>query len=302
MTDFRETNRYQGVTDSAEASSMATASLGRCLADARKDRGLSITEVVQAIKFSPRQVEAIENDEFDKLPGATVVRGFIRSYAKLLRLDPVNLLAMFDKQVPPVTVIMEVPTDTGAALPQMGGHGSRPGRSLMLGGALAALLGAGAAYYFWPLTYSLPAASLASGPSNPDPVVAPSAERSLPQATGEPVNTPPVSEPVDFDMALQNAAEKGVGGTLIQGSALMDPELRQLAFVFDDKSWVEVKDATQHIIFAQNNLPGTRQVVSGKPPFAVVIGNASHVQLLYEERQVDLQPYTKVDVARFNLE
>jgi cytoskeleton protein RodZ len=43
-------------------------------------------------------------------------------------------------------------------------------------------------------------------------------------------------------------------------------------------------------------------VVSGKPPFVLVIGNAPAVQLQYDDRQIDLRPYTKVDVARLNLE
>ena len=108
-------------SDSAGAGGASAAvSLGRSLAEARKARGLSIAEVAQAIKFSPRQIEAIESDDFGKLPGATIVRGFIRSYAKLLRLDPTVLLTMFDRQVPPVAATMAVLTDTGAALPQVG--------------------------------------------------------------------------------------------------------------------------------------------------------------------------------------
>ena len=73
-------------------------------------------------------------------------------------------------------------------------------------------------------------------------------------------------------------------------------------FTFAGKSWVEVKDASQNIIFAQINDAGTHQVVSGKPPFVLVIGNAPAVQLQYDDRQIDLRPYTKVDVARLNLE
>jgi cytoskeleton protein RodZ len=44
------------------------------------------------MRISPRQVEAIEADRYGDLPGAVFVRGFVRNYARLLRLDPVPLL------------------------------------------------------------------------------------------------------------------------------------------------------------------------------------------------------------------
>jgi cytoskeleton protein RodZ len=42
-------------------------------------------------------------------------------------------------------------------------------------------------------------------------------------------------------------------------------------------------------------------VLYGRPPFSLVIGNAQHVHLLYDDRPVDLNPYVKVEVARFTL-
>jgi len=79
-------------------------------------------------------------------------------------------------------------------------------------------------------------------------------------------------------------------------------DMRQLVFVFQDKSWVEVKDATQRIIFSAENLPGSRQAVVGKPPFQVVVGNANAVELQYDDRQIDLKPYIRAEVARLTVE
>jgi cytoskeleton protein RodZ len=42
-------------------------------------------------------------------------------------------------------------------------------------------------------------------------------------------------------------------------------------------------------------------VVQGRGPFTLVIGNASHVRVLHNDREVDLRPHTKVEVARFTL-
>ena len=54
---------------------------------------MSLEDVANQLKFSPRLIEALEAGEFDKLPGRTFARGMLRSYAKLLKLDPAPILA-----------------------------------------------------------------------------------------------------------------------------------------------------------------------------------------------------------------
>ena len=44
-----------------------------------------------------------------------------------------------------------------------------------------------------------------------------------------------------------------------------------------------------------------RSEMRGRPPFEIVIGNAHYVRLLYNDKPVDLKPYTKVEVARLTL-
>ena len=80
------------------------------------------------------------------------------------------------------------------------------------------------------------------------------------------------------------------------------PGERQVTLVFEDESWVEIRDRDGKVILWQLNLPGTRQVVSGRPPLSFVIGNAHGVRLTYDDRPVDLAPYTRTDVARMTLE
>ncbi len=65
---------------------------GAQLRRARELRGLSIHDVSDALKLSPRQVQALEYDDYEALPGPTFVRGFLRNYARCLGLDPVPLL------------------------------------------------------------------------------------------------------------------------------------------------------------------------------------------------------------------
>ena len=65
---------------------------GASLSAARNEIGLSVADVARSLRLSVRQIEAIEADDFDKLPGKTFLRGFVRNYAKLLNIDPEPLL------------------------------------------------------------------------------------------------------------------------------------------------------------------------------------------------------------------
>ncbi len=76
----------------------------------------------------------------------------------------------------------------------------------------------------------------------------------------------------------------------------------ELKLAFDSESWVEVKDRSGQVVFAQLNRPGSEQVVRGQPPFDVVVGNAHGVHLTYRGKAIDLAPHTRVDVARVLVE
>jgi cytoskeleton protein RodZ len=74
------------------------ASLGAMLREARERLNLSVAEVAAQIKFAPRQIEALESGDFKHLPEAAFLRGFVRSYAKILNLDAQPLLAAMPQE------------------------------------------------------------------------------------------------------------------------------------------------------------------------------------------------------------
>jgi helix-turn-helix protein len=61
--------------------------LGATLREARGRRKIDLTEVEAAIKIRIRYLQAMENEEWDVLPGGAYTRGFIRTYAIYLGLD-----------------------------------------------------------------------------------------------------------------------------------------------------------------------------------------------------------------------
>ncbi len=69
---------------------------GEILQERRKAKHLSLTEVEKATKIRERYLEAIEKNDFGKIPGAApIVKGFIKNYAEVLELSADQILAVF---------------------------------------------------------------------------------------------------------------------------------------------------------------------------------------------------------------
>jgi cytoskeleton protein RodZ len=263
------------------------ASAGRTLAAARAARGLSVEDVAQRLKFAPRQIEALEADNHAALPGAVVVRGMIRGYARLLDLDGDSLLGGLQRRAEPLAeelprAGMEVPFPTG---PKKGGR-------LYLVLSILVALAVAAVVADWVLRTreaAVEARVRAEAPAVPvAPFAAPPAAPAAPAvptpAAGEPAAAPAQPEPT----APAQAALLAATG--------------RLEFQFQRDSWIEVKDAEGTVLVSALQRAGTAQSFEGKPPFALVIGNAGGVRLRYNDADVDLSKHARTDVARLTLE
>jgi hypothetical protein len=60
---------------------------GALLSAVRDARGLSLQEMSDSSRISVRYLQALEDDDFERLPSATFVRGYVREMARLLELD-----------------------------------------------------------------------------------------------------------------------------------------------------------------------------------------------------------------------
>lgn len=77
------------------------ATLGHTLREARERRGLSLTEVALETNIQSPRLDAIEHDDFSRLPPPVYVKGFIRTYAKYLDLDPDPLVQEYEARHAP---------------------------------------------------------------------------------------------------------------------------------------------------------------------------------------------------------
>ena len=62
-------------------------SIGERLRQERLGQGLDLDQIAELTKISPLMLEAIEADDFDRLPGSFFARSFVRQYARALGLD-----------------------------------------------------------------------------------------------------------------------------------------------------------------------------------------------------------------------
>lgn len=70
---------------------------GETLRKARESRGWTIAEVAAQLNLTPQRLSQVEHGAFDKLPGHTFARGYVRAYAKLLEVDQNRLVLEFDQ-------------------------------------------------------------------------------------------------------------------------------------------------------------------------------------------------------------
>jgi cytoskeleton protein RodZ len=280
--------------------------LGRRLTEAREAQGLSIEDVSNRLRLSTRQIRALEEDDFTVLPEAMITRGFIRNYARLLELDPEPLLEAYRAQVPsePPRAI----SISSANIP-ISDSDRRPWVLYLLGVVLIlVLLGAWLYAENHPESTATPvedAAPIAddSGSVADAPVTEPMPVPALPlgermaegaSASGE----EPASEPDASQVAVDDG-ETRVG----TGDASVVPVGQgTLEMSFSDTSWISVIDGNNQEIVNKTKSAGSREVVQGKPPFKVVVGNAAASTVAYNGKTVDLEPHTRLNVARITLE
>jgi len=73
-------------------------SIGEVFENKRKSLGLSLKEVENVTKIRTRYLQAIEDDNFDIIPGSAYVRGFIRTYASFLKIDSGPLIKEYEEE------------------------------------------------------------------------------------------------------------------------------------------------------------------------------------------------------------
>jgi len=259
----------------------AVTGVGEELLRAREACGLEITDVAQQLKFAPRQLEALEQERFDLLPGATIARGMVRNYARLLKLDPEPLIQrMADR--------LDAPDSNRLAerfsQPVPFSDGARRATFIYIGLSLGILALVGGVVYEWRHERTPPQEAAASS--------APPLEPRTPPIAAQPALAVPAAlPPVAMTQPSASAAPAKPAAT--------GPN--RLVVRCEEEAWLEVRDSAGRVLVSSLQPAGAERVLRTRPPLTLVIGNASHVQVTFNGRPIDLQPHTRVEVARLTV-
>lgn len=282
---------------------------GAALRAERENRGLTVEAVVHATRFSVRQVDALERDDYASLPGMTTVRGFVRSYAKYLQLDVTPLLDALDSVAPLTMPEVRPPGNMGEAKPRVSALQRVTTYFIVV--CVAAILMLTVYGYVMQQAQQPTPLALHSLQNNqpvqalPTNGTAASAGASVELATLVPLADPElIVGGVSAKSAVLPAVMTEV--TIDRASnpvvAAAPPPVPVLSVRFDGSSWIEARDATQKVVLSGEFPAGVTQKIEGKPPFQLWLGKASAVRVFSGERSIDLQPFTRAGVARLTVE
>ncbi|MEO8417146.1 MAG: RodZ domain-containing protein [Methylophilaceae bacterium] len=283
--------------------------LGALLQGAREQLGLSIEDISNRLRLSPRQVQAMESDDFSALPEAMITRGFIRNYARLLGLDAEPLLEAYRALVPSSDSPRAISIVSENIL--ISGSNKHPWRMYMLASlAVALLLGAWLIYVDY---FPHQSAKLAPATEIAATAKARTATESGTYTELLPMAALPAAERLPEDKATVAAATQPesraaavVGASATSRTSNPTPAgtntLAKLKFTFSDHTWVRVIDRNNKEILNKTKPAGSEETVEGQPPFKVTIGNATGSKLVFNDKPVDLAPYTKFNVVHLTLE
>lgn len=307
---------------------------GASLRSARERAGLSVDQVAQALKLAPRQVRALEDEDFAQLPGRTFARGFVRNYARLLKLDGDDLVAQLPDVARAPALAAPALQSTGATIgevPAASVARSPVGRWLIPLALVACVVAAGA--YEWyrsgrstpneaprtappsPTVQATPPSSGTARSELPNPLAgAPvadsgTAERQespsvpAPAATPEPQTGGPTTQPSGAAPAVAAAlpaASADAQAAAAPAAPAQSPA--PIVLTYRASAWTQVRDGKGQIVFVRVVPAGSEQAIRGTPPFDLVIGNARAVSLVYRGNPIDLARYTQGNVARLRLQ
>ncbi|MEE9331442.1 MAG: helix-turn-helix domain-containing protein [Methylophilaceae bacterium] len=320
-------------TDAGDGSSLDEQGLacGGVLSAARVAQKLSTQEVAKQLRLSVTQIEALELDDYGSLPEATIVKGFIRNYAKLLKISDMPLLKAY-AQLAPAKEDYSFALNPGINMKITEHRKSKKLHYFLMG---LGLLVAGGLWFFYQ--------SYVQKPSPVDPL--PETVESLPQlalpmserienvastqlempeqtqeqvaegeskqelatsgeaaaeklAEAETVNDEPEktteSEPVVEPEEATDQVETSNDEPLVAGKT-------RLEFSATQETWLSVVNTSGREVYNKILYAGDRDVVDIRGPSQIVVGNAHGATLVVDGKPIDLAPYTRINVARVRL-
>ena len=314
-------------------------SAGALMKAQREALGWSIEQAAEQLKLAPRQVTALEEGDYASLPNPAVVRGFIRAYAKILKIDAAPLVATIDiaPEGAPETrpVRARSTTFSESRFPTLTQRS--PSKAPWIVGAvvvLAVALGGAIELGYVSPKALMHGASVASAPGDktPDTAAIPTvttpatdAAASAPAAaaTLQSPSVPLISVPGDGAPAAPAAGTTPAAGSTAPAtpSTTVEPVAvatapapaekapaagagaggNALVLTVTQDSWIEIRRKQGAPLISRIVLAGSTETFELAEPVLLVVGKPAGVEATLRGAAVPLKPVSNGTIARVNL-
>ncbi|MFZ5698894.1 MAG: RodZ domain-containing protein [Pseudomonadota bacterium] len=303
---------------------------GEQLRLARDQKGFSIEDVAVRLKVPARYVTAIEQGDVAVLPEPMFVRGYVKTYARMVGIDAEELLAsLAPVEVKAPKPLTSIEKSAGPAGGRRGGARAPKFRAAArrrhwIGGGVLAIVAAGwAAWLGYEDTMDMAGVRVVADTAAQ---VTPGAVAAVPAGDGTMTveiplpgaatpaasiatvgaSAPPTVAPA---AAAGTAPVVGVAGpdtTPAVAAPIVVPPLprpvavsrKGLHITFQATCWVEVRDGDNAVLHTGTALPDSELTIDGKPPLMLTLGDSSAAQVWYNGERMSLTRFTRAGVAR----
>lgn len=274
-------------------------SFGERLRQQRELRGISLEEIVATTKIGRRLLKALEDEQFDLLPGGIFNKAYVRAYAKCVGLNEDEAVAEY------LEAAQEPPPDNKVIAHQHTFHSDRrPERAafpfvpvLILLVVVAGAVGGWTAYQEHQKERERLAAATNPAETSPGVAGAPSANPSTPPVAGPtnaataqvstvPSSTPAAPTSKDMSATENRPAATETPAAKSPGAAPADGEF-EITIRPKDRAWVSVKSDGKYVVRGIIKPPDVKTIrASGEVVFYT--GNAGEVEVTFNGKSVPL--------------
>jgi cytoskeleton protein RodZ len=289
---------------------------GQMLSEARQSLSLTTEDVAKKLNFKTRLVENIEQDLFDQKLPATYNRGYLRSYAKLVNVDVIDVFSSYD-----MLGVAEVQRSEMQSFSNLTEKQAEHSRLMWFSYFIVAIL-CGLMILWWQqepklsvdekISADLQASSTPAAVLNTEAeVLVPSKQTSSTQTPNDEVD--PVELAIDSadsdqenipnttNEALDDLTEDQSINTISKDDKQPDVVISTAVFTFSGDCWVNIFDATGERIAWGVKKSGYVMTVNGQAPLKVTLGRPELATIMFDEQPIDMSTFSKGNIAKFTL-
>lgn len=293
---------------------------GKRLKMAREAKDMDVAQAAEQLHLSRAMVNALEAEDYDKLPARVFVRGYYKNYARLVDVPEETILREFDDRCPD--------GDCKAAPPVLSRSAKREVRSnnglvrlitwLVVISLVAMLVVWWQGYLGWPAKQR--------GVTEVDeqqeaynqqeaPMIGEEGSAATKEMDADVI--PAIAEPKQ-QPAVENAAqpESAKADTtdaippMVEQEPMQPPVVAEisvpikpeLTVMFSGECWVDIRDSTRQFKLFGKMGNGDMRKLGGEPPYKMVFGNYPAAKLLVDGKPYDLSAHANGNTAKFTFD